>query len=85
VRDRVLAGEMPVVFWDEFDSRAYFWLQYLLAPMQDGRFQHGQLNHSIGKCVFVFAGGTSFNFGAFKAKSGDRDAEAKFKLAKGPD
>ena len=85
VRDRVLAGETPVVFWDEFDSRAYFWLQYLLAPMQDGRFQHGQLNHSIGKCVFVFAGGTSLNFGAFKAKSGDRDAEAKFKLAKGPD
>ena len=34
-----------------------------LAPMQDGRFQHGQLNHSIGKCVFVFAGGTSLSFG----------------------
>jgi hypothetical protein len=85
VRDRVLGGETPVVFWDEFDSRAYFWLQYLLAPMQDGRFQHGQLNHSIGKCVFVFAGGTSFSFGGFKPKSGDAEAEAKFKLAKAPD
>jgi hypothetical protein len=85
IRDRVLAGETPVVFWDGFDSRDYFWLQYLLAPMQDGRFQHGQLNHSIGKCVFVFAGGASFSFGAFKPKSGDTEGESKFKLAKGPD
>src|ERR1035437_1427249 len=59
VRDAVLAGKTPVVFWDEFDSRSYFWLQYLLAPMQDGAFQECQLSHSIGKCVFVFAGGTS--------------------------
>jgi hypothetical protein len=82
VRDRVLGGVTPVVFWDEFDSRAYFWLQYLLAPMQDGRFQDDQLNHAIGKCVFVFAGGTCFSFDEFKAKGGE---EAAFKLAKAPD
>jgi hypothetical protein len=85
VRDRVLGGVTPVVFWDEFDSRAYSWLQYLLAPMQDGRFQHGQLNHAIGKCVFVFAGGTCFSFDEFKPQSGDSKAEAEFKLAKAPD
>jgi hypothetical protein len=85
VRDRVLGGQTPVVFWDEFDSRAHSWLQYLLAPMQDGRFQDDQLNHAIGKCVFVFAGGTSFSFEGFKAERDDPDAEAKFKLAKGPD
>ena len=62
VRDQALAGLTPVVFWDEFDSRRLFWLQYLLAPMQDGRFQDGQLNHRLGKCVFVFAGGTSWSF-----------------------
>jgi hypothetical protein len=65
VRDRVLSGVTPVVFWDEFDSREYFWLQFLLAPMQDGRFQEGQINHAIGKCVFIFAGATSFAFGEF--------------------
>lgn len=59
VRDKVLEGITPVVFWDEFDSRQYQWLQYLLAPMQDGAFQDGQITHPIGKCVFVFAGGTS--------------------------
>ena len=61
VRDLALAGLTPVVLWDEFDSRDLHWLQYLLAPMQDGRFQDGQLNHAIGKSVFIFAGGTSWN------------------------
>ena len=56
VRDEVLRGNTPVVFWDEFDSREYHWLQYLLAPMQDGKFQDGQINHPIGKSVFIFAG-----------------------------
>jgi hypothetical protein len=91
VRDRVLSGKTPVVFWDEFDSKDYDWLQYLLAPMQDGRFQEGQLNHAIGKCVFVFAGGTSPRFEEFgppdrpnpspDAKQALRD----FQLRKGPD
>ena len=65
VRDKVLEGITPVVFWDEFDSREYMWLQYLLAPMQDGAFQEGQITHPIGKCVFVFAGGTSYDFANF--------------------
>jgi len=83
VRDKVLEGLTPVVFWDEFDSRDRSWLQYLLAPMQDGRFQDDQLSHSIGKCVFVFAGGTYFTFDAFGPK--DEQYEEKFKRDKGPD
>lgn len=59
VRDAVLGGTTPVAFWDEFDSQQYHWLQYLLAPMQDGSFQEGQITHPIGKCIFIFAGGTS--------------------------
>ncbi len=59
IRDAVLGGTTPVAFWDEFDSQEYRWLQYLLAPMQDGAFQEGQITHPIGKCVFLFAGGTS--------------------------
>jgi RyR domain len=85
VRDKVLGGQTPVVFWDEFDSRAHFWLQYLLAPMQDGRFQDDQLNHAIGKCVLVFAGGTHVSFDAFGPRRGEADGKAKFELAKGPD
>lgn len=85
VRDRVLQGFVPVVFWDEFDSQAHKWLQYLLAPMQDGKFQEGQITHSLGKCVFIFAGGTSRTFEGFGPLEGDREAEQKFRLAKGPD
>lgn len=85
VRDLVLGGVTPVVFWDEFDSQQYRWLQLLLAPMQDARFQEGQLTHAVGKCVFVFAGGTRFSFGEFAEPAGDRAQQEQFVLAKGPD
>lgn len=65
VRDKVLEGHLPVVFWDEFDSGNYKWLQFLLSPMQDGKFQEGQFTHPIGRCVFVFAGGTSYDMEHF--------------------
>ncbi len=67
------------------------WLQYLLAPMQDGRFQDKQLNHAVGKCVFIFAGGTSPSFEDFgPPASADRadgpdSARRRFELRKGPD
>ena len=96
VRDRVLDGKLPVVFWDEFDAQDYRWLQFLLAPMQDGRFQEGQITHPIGQCVFVFAGATSYTCGGFgppekpaSTSAADRErhraAVASFRLKKGPD
>ncbi len=84
VRDLVLQGTVPVVFWDEFDTGNYKWLQYLLAPMQDGRFQAGQVTHTLGKSVFVFAGGTAWTFEAFGEFKSAESASA-FALAKGPD
>jgi hypothetical protein len=65
VRDRVLEGKTPVVFWDEFDAKQMRWLANLLAPMQDGTFLEGQMTHPVGKCIFVFAGGTSYDFASF--------------------
>jgi len=85
VRDGALGPYTPVVFWDEFDSRNYDWLQYLLAPMQDGAFQEGPLTHPIGKCVFIFAGGTSCDFEHFGPSPGNTKAVSSFKLLKGPD
>lgn len=84
VRDLVLQRLIPVVFWDEFDSSNYKWLQYLLAPMQDGRFQQGEATHTIGKCIFIFAGGTAWTFDSFGEFS-DTQAIDQFRLAKGPD
>lgn len=101
IRDRVLKQKLPVVFFDEFDSQSYRWLQYLLAPMQDGKFQEGQVTHPIGKCIFIFAGGTSWTFETFgllpasdgnpesgvcgALTSDERKALDTFRLAKGPD
>ena len=84
VRDKVLEGRTPLVFWDEFDSKEFRWLQFLLAPMQDGTFNEGQVTHPIGKCIFVFAGGTSYNFANFGPKY-DEAGIVDFKLKKGPD
>ena len=91
IRDHVLQGKLPVAFFDEFDSQNFKWLQYLLAPMQDGKFQEGQLTHTLGKCLFVFAGGTSPTYDAFgPPETSDKDGmetelRQKFRLAKGPD
>jgi hypothetical protein len=83
VRDVGLSGKMPLVFWDEFDSRLgaeeLGWLRYLLAPMQDGTFQEGQITHPIGQAIFVFAGGTCSNMDDFARAAG------KHKSAKAPD
>jgi len=95
VRDKVLEGVIPVVFWDEFDSQEFHWLRSLLAPMQDGRFQDGALTHSVGRSVFVFAGGTSRRFAEFgeadpvpddaPVDDARRRAAAKLQLLKVPD
>ena len=86
VRDSVLKKETPIVFWDEFDSQKFKWLQYLLAPMQDGAFQEGQITHPVGKCIFIFAGGTSYNMSSFgRFRENDKEAEKEFIMKKGPD
>jgi hypothetical protein len=85
VRDVGLGGKIPLVFWDEFDTslggKPLGWLRYFLAPMQDGRFQEGQIIHPIGRAIFVFAGGTSERMADF----GQKLTPAEFQSAKGPD
>lgn len=85
VRDAGLSGKIPLVFWDEFDTtldhQRFGWLRHFLAPMQDGRFQQGQLNHPIGRSIFVFAGGISESMESF----GKDMTEQEFRDAKGPD
>jgi hypothetical protein len=84
-RDVALSGKIPLVFWDEFDTtlgvKTLGWLRYFLAPMQDGKFQEGQLSHPIGRSIFVFAGGTCEQMEDF----GNTLNAAEFREAKGPD
>ncbi|WP_297421620.1 RyR domain-containing protein [Clostridium sp.] len=93
VRDIVLEGKIPLVFFDEFDSALegkLGWLKYFLAPMQDGVFREGDSIHPIGKAIFVFAGGTSSTFKEFcgedfEDKNDQKKFFIEFKGAKGPD
>jgi hypothetical protein len=88
VRDISLGGRLPLVFWDEFDTtlvsgdspQPLGWLRFFLSPMQDGKFQDGQLTHPIGPAVFVFAGGTRARMQDFAEPVTDQ-----FRAAKGPD
>jgi len=85
VRDVGLSGQVPLVFWDEFDcslgGETLGWLRHFLSPMQDGSFIQGQIIHPIGRAIFVFAGGMCQRMEDF---NGWKDASA-FKQAKGPD
>jgi len=93
VRDLCLEAKLPLVFFDEFDSHydgKLGWLKYFLAPMQDGVFREGDSLHSIGKAIFVFAGGTSSTLKEFCGEDIEDEEEYKqfligFKSAKGPD
>jgi hypothetical protein len=85
IRDVALAGDLALVFWDEFDTplggQPLGWLRHFLAPMADGRFREGAGFHPLGRAIFVFAGGTSPSFEAF-VRFGDERLE---RSAKKPD
>lgn len=81
IRDQVLRGRLPIVFWDEFDTNDYQWLKCLIAPMQDGEFQEGSEVHPIGKSIFVFAGGVTYTMKHFT----DKMEEEAYIIKKGPD
>jgi hypothetical protein len=84
VRDASIQNRIPFVFWDEFDTGDLNWLKDFLAPMQDAAFQAGGVQHSFGKAIFIFAGGTAASLAEFNPKKDDPQHE-KFKKAKGPD
>ncbi len=91
IRDSVLRGKIPLVFFDEFDSPnlgTLGWLKYFLAPMQDGEFREGESTHPIGKGIFVFAGGicqTVREFSSNEKNPEGKFSEGEFQQAKGTD
>lgn len=75
IRDCAVEGNLPLVFWDEFDSaRAgaeLGWLAPFLAPMQDGAFLDNGAVRPIGPAIMVFAGGTHRTMSSFKQRAGE--------------
>ena len=91
VRDAILTGKLPLVFFDEFDSdkdgKPLGWIKSFLMPMQDGKFKDESGEHPLGKCILVFAGGTAASFAEFSKPMTSKNQEEKqaFKNVKGPD
>jgi hypothetical protein len=81
VQDEALAGEVPLVFFDEFDAGNFVWLKHFLAPMQDGKFKVGESTYRIGRAIFVFAGGVYESWSRFSNACKSK----KFKARKAPD
>ena len=85
VRNECLSPEIPIVFFDEFDSafngQPFGWLKFFLAPMQDGEFYHAGQTYKMGRAVFVFAGGVNRSFEELNG----RVRNPGFCEAKGPD
>jgi hypothetical protein len=88
VRDKILEGKLPLVFFDEFDSDRngikLGWVKSFLMPMQDGKFRDESGLHPLGKCILVFAGGTSASFEEFSNPVSE-NSRTHFKDIKGPD
>jgi hypothetical protein len=76
-----------VFIFDEFDSsrstEPLGWLRWFLSPMQDGQVLVEGKPLLIGKCVFVFTGGTAETFGEFETRA--RQDETAFRERKVPD
>jgi hypothetical protein len=85
VRDATVRGQIPLVFWDEFDSGQLVWLKEFLAPVQDAEYRAGSVVHPFGKVIFVFAGGTCTTFQEFDRSAVAGATGEQFRLAKGPD
>ena len=85
IQNDVLKDKLPIVFWDEFDSmyeqEELGWLKYFLSPMQSGKFLYNQVEYKIGRCIFIFAGGTCATHKAFI----DKCKETGMKKVKAPD
>jgi hypothetical protein len=85
IRDATVRGQIPLVFWDEFDADSLGWLKEFLAPMQDAEFRASGFAHPFGKAIFVFAGGTCATFQDFDRSAVGGSIGERFKHVKGPD
>jgi len=76
VQSLVLSGNVPLITFDEFDVHdgdEYKWPKFFLGPMEDGKFFDGHDTYLIGRCIFLFAGGTRESYDEFRKDVDDRE------------
>jgi hypothetical protein len=77
IRDQVMQGKLPFVFWEDIDSENFRWLRYLLSPMKDGFIQEKNKIRHIGQCIFIFTGSSEHGKFFYKQEDSDPGREPK--------
>ncbi|GKZ23104.1 hypothetical protein AbraIFM66951_000010 [Aspergillus brasiliensis] len=69
IRDKALSHEVPIVFFDEFDStfegRELGWLKHFISPITDGKYKDGEAKRPLGRGIYIFIGGTKTKYEDF--------------------
>ncbi len=88
------SGDVPVVFWKNFDANKdgdeSGWLRLFLAPMQDGIAFLGDTMMSVAPAIFIFSTSQSDHLDnwmrrPFTQEEMRKQFEQEFRSAKGPD
>ncbi|GLA14586.1 hypothetical protein AnigIFM62618_001023 [Aspergillus niger] len=69
IRGKALSREMPIVFFDEFDStfqgRELGWLPHFTKPITEGKYEDGDVERPLGRGIYIFIGGTQTKYDDF--------------------
>jgi hypothetical protein len=77
IRDQVMLGKLPFVFWEDIDSGNFKWLRYLLSPMKDGFIQDKNNIRQTGQCIFIFSGNSENGRFLYKPEEPDNGKLSK--------
>jgi len=70
VRDQGLkSGQVPMVFWNRFDSPCqgenFGWLRHFIGALSTGEVFNGAKSNPLGKCIYIFTSKTAWSFQEF--------------------
>ncbi|GLA38849.1 hypothetical protein AnigIFM63309_006166 [Aspergillus niger] len=69
IRGKALTKEVPIVFFDEFDStfqgRELGWLPHFTKPITEGKYEDGEVERPLGRGIYIFIGGTQTKYDDF--------------------
>ncbi|RAK91952.1 hypothetical protein BO79DRAFT_278658 [Aspergillus costaricaensis CBS 115574] len=69
IRDKTLSEQIPVVFFDEFDStfegKELGWLSHFIKPITEGKYEDGGIERPLGRGIYIFIGGTKTRYDDF--------------------
>lgn len=63
------SGQIPMVFWNGFDSpcqgQNFGWLRHFIGALSTGDVSNGAKSHPLGRCIYIFTSKTAWSFQEF--------------------